>query len=61
MDRRFTSCLVAGAALLLMRTPLDAHHAESAQFDATKPVQVSGIVKSRMVEPPRLVLCRCEG
>jgi hypothetical protein len=45
MNRRFASCLVAGAALLLTRPALVAHHAESAQFDVTKPVEVRGVIK----------------
>ena len=45
MNRRFASCLVAGAALLLTGPALVAHHAESAQFDVTKPVEVTGVIK----------------
>ena len=45
MNRRFASCLLTGAALLLAGTALAAHHAESAQFDATKPVEVTGAIK----------------
>ena len=45
MNRRFASCLVAGAALVVTGTALVAHHAESAQFDVTKPVEVTGVLK----------------
>lgn len=40
-----TSCLAVGVALLLTSTALFAHHAESAQFDTTKPVEMTGVVK----------------
>ena len=43
MNRKFASCLMAGAALVLTGTALVAHHAESAQFDVTKPVEVTGV------------------
>jgi hypothetical protein len=45
MTRRFASCLLTGAALLLAGTALAAHHAESAQFDANNPVEVTGVIK----------------
>ena len=45
MNRTLTSFLTAGAAMLLMGTALVAHHAESAQFDNTKPVNLKGVVK----------------
>jgi hypothetical protein len=45
MTRRLASCLVAAAALLLTGTALVAHHAESAQFDASNPVEVTGVIK----------------
>jgi hypothetical protein len=45
MNLRLTSCLAVGIALALMNPALVAHHAESAQFDATKPVEVKGVVK----------------
>ena len=45
MTRILTSCLVTGAALLLSGTALLAHHAESAQFDVNKPVEVTGVIK----------------
>jgi hypothetical protein len=45
MSRVSTSCLAVGVALLLTGTALIAHHAESAQFDMTKPVEMTGVVK----------------
>jgi hypothetical protein len=45
MNRKLTSFLTAGVAILLMGTALVAHHAESAQFDNTKPVNLKGVVK----------------
>jgi hypothetical protein len=45
MRRRFLSCLAATVGLLLTGTALVAHHAESAQFDVTKPVEVRGVIK----------------
>jgi hypothetical protein len=44
MKRKFTSCLATGVAVLLTGSSLVAHHAESAQFDASKPVEVTGVV-----------------
>ena len=45
MTRTLTSCLATSVALLLTDTALVAHHAESAQFDANQPVEVTGVVK----------------
>jgi hypothetical protein len=45
MNAGLTSCLATGVALLLTGAALVAHHAEAAQFDATKPVEVTGVVK----------------
>jgi hypothetical protein len=36
---------VTGAALVWTGTALVAHHAESAQFDVNKPVEVTGVIK----------------
>jgi hypothetical protein len=44
MKRKLTCCLATGVALLLTGSALVAHHAEAAQFDATKPVEVTGVV-----------------
>jgi hypothetical protein len=45
MKTIFTRYLATGVALLLAGTALVAHHAESAQFDVNKPVEVTGVVK----------------
>ena len=44
MNGRFAICFMTGAALLLTGTAAVAHHAEAAQFDQSKPVEVSGVV-----------------
>jgi hypothetical protein len=45
MNRQLTSSLATGLALLLAGTVVVAHHAESAQFDSTRPVELTGVVK----------------
>jgi hypothetical protein len=45
MSRALTQILVLGVALWLAGAGLIAHHAEAAQFDTTKPVEVTGVVK----------------
>jgi hypothetical protein len=46
MSRKFCAVLLAtGVAVLVAVAPLLAHHSEAAEFDATKPVKVSGVVK----------------
>ena len=46
MSRKFCAALLAlGVAALVAVAPLLAHHSEAAEFDATKPVKVSGVVK----------------
>ena len=45
MSRVSASCLAAAMAVLLTGTAPIAHHAESAQFDMTKPVEMTGVVK----------------
>ena len=46
MTRRLANCLVTAAALCLPSAALVAHHAESAQFDVNKPVEVTGVIKT---------------
>ena len=46
MTRKFLSLAAASFVVLLFTTtPFIAHHSEAAQFDTTKPVKVSGVVK----------------
>jgi hypothetical protein len=46
MSRKFRAVLLsASVAVLAAVAPLVAHHYEAAEFDATKPVKVSGVVK----------------
>jgi uncharacterized protein DUF6152 len=44
--------IAVGVALLRMSTPVVAHHAFSAEFDATKPVRLEGVVtKMEWINP----------
>jgi hypothetical protein len=46
MSRKlYPAVLATSAALLIAAIPLLAHHSEAAEFDATKPVRVTGVVK----------------
>jgi hypothetical protein len=45
MNQKLTSYHAAALALLLTGPSAVAHHSESAQFDTTKPVEVTGVVK----------------
>ena len=46
MSRKLCAvALAASVGLLVAVVPLVAHHSEAAEFDATKPVKVSGVVK----------------
>src|SRR5213594_4735633 len=46
MTRKFLSLAAASFVVLLFTTtPFIAHHSEAAQFDITKPVKVTGVVK----------------
>jgi hypothetical protein len=45
MSRALTSFVAVGVAVWLTGTEVIAHHSESAQFDTTKPVEVTGVVK----------------
>ena len=44
-QKLYAAVLATSAALLIAAIPLLAHHSEAAEFDATKPVRVSGVVK----------------
>jgi Family of unknown function (DUF6152) len=41
----FRVALAVSAGLLVAAVPILAHHSEAAEYDATKPVRVSGVVK----------------
>ena len=46
MSRKFRAALLmTGVGALLSAVSLVAHHSEAAEFDATKPVRVTGVVK----------------
>ena len=46
MSRKpYAAVLAASAALLIAAIPLLAHHSEAAEYDASKPVRVTGVVK----------------
>jgi len=44
MNRRYWIVLAASFALLLAAIPVLAHHSFSAEFDATKPISLTGVV-----------------
>jgi Family of unknown function (DUF6152) len=45
MSRNLIGALFASIGLVFVSVPLVAHHSEAAEFDATKPVRVTGTVK----------------
>jgi hypothetical protein len=50
--RKKISALVGGVALLLAGSPVWAHHAFAAEFDADKPVKIRGtVVKWELINP----------
>ncbi len=50
--RTTLACLVAGAAVLLVTTPVWTHHAFSAEFDVEKPLSLKGrLVRWDMINP----------
>ena len=49
---RMSGLAVAAVGLMLVATPINAHHAFSAEFDADKPVKLTGaITKVELVNP----------
>ncbi|HEY7440907.1 MAG TPA: DUF6152 family protein, partial [Vicinamibacterales bacterium] len=45
MLRKFSTLVLAVSVGVVAAVPLVAHHSEAAEYDATKPVRVTGIVK----------------
>src|SRR5262245_9661697 len=45
MTRNLPARFVAAVALLVIAAPMFAHHSESAEYDVSKPVKVTGTVK----------------
>ena len=45
MARNLLAFLIAGVALIGISTPILAHHSETAEYDTSKPVKVTGIIK----------------
>src|SRR6266581_8124769 len=45
MNHKFLTVMASGIGLLLISASLFGHHSDSAQFDVSKPVKVTGVVK----------------
>ena len=45
MNYKFLTVIASGIGLLLVSASLFGHHSEAAQFDVSKPVKVTGVVK----------------
>ena len=45
MSRNLIAAVFGTVGLVVVAVPLVAHHSEAAEFDATKPVRVAGVVK----------------
>ena len=45
MSRNLLAAFVVSAGLVVVGVPLLAHHSEAAEYDANKPVRVTGVVK----------------
>src|SRR6266568_8812092 len=45
MNHKFLTVMASGIGLLLISASLFGHHSDAAQFDVSKPVKVTGVVK----------------
>ena len=45
MTRNFVATLIAAVLLVAIAAPVFAHHSESAEYDASKPVKITGTIK----------------
>ena len=45
MNHKFVTVIASGIGLLLISVSLFGHHSDAAQFDVSKPVKVTGVVK----------------
>jgi len=45
MNVKFLTIIASGIGLVLATASLSAHHSEGAQFDVSKPIKVTGVVK----------------
>ncbi|PYS01065.1 MAG: hypothetical protein DMG12_16075 [Acidobacteria bacterium] len=45
MNHKFVTVIASGIGLLLISASLFGHHSDAAQFDVSKPVKVTGVVK----------------
>ena len=46
------ACVIVGVGVLLMVTPVSTHHAFSAEFDISKPLNLTGkLVRWEMINP----------
>jgi len=45
MNHKFVTVIASGIGLLLISASLFGHHSDAAQFDVSKPIKVTGVVK----------------
>ena len=45
MNHKFVTVMASGIGLLLISASLFGHHSDAAQFDVSKPIKVTGVVK----------------
>jgi len=45
MNHKFLTVMASGIGLLLISASLFGHHSDAAQFDVSKPIKVTGVVK----------------